>query len=142
MSLIYLDTMLFAYLLEDHPQLGQKVADTIHAILQRQDRLCTSVFTVGEVLAGPQRTHQWDALASARQFFHRPEIRLLPFELGTAELFAELRGRYALSTGDAIHLACASEARVDLFLTHDKRLAKKTIPGIGFLASLDSNVFQ
>lgn len=141
MSLIYWDTMLFAYLLEDHPQLGPKVTNTLQLTMERQDTLCTSVFAVGEVLAGPQRTHHWDLLGSARQFFHRPEIRLLPFELSTAELFAEIRGRHGVSTGDAIHLACASEARVDLFLTHDKRLARKTIPGIGFIASLDAKVF-
>lgn len=140
MSLVYFDTMLFAYLLEDHPQFAPKVVTTLQLIAERQDTLCTSVFTVGEVLAGPQRTSQWESLAGARQFFHRPEIRLLPFELGTGELFAEMRGRYVVSTGDAIHLACASEARVDLFLTHNKRLAKKTIPGIGFIASLDSKI--
>lgn len=141
MSLVYWDTMLFAYLLEDHPQFGMKVVNVLELLMDRKDTLCTSVFTVGEVLAGPQRTRQGDSLATARSFFHRPEVRLLPFDLATAELFAEMRGRYGVTTGDAIHLACASQARVDLFLTHDKRLAKKTIPGIGFIASLDAKIF-
>ena len=39
-----------------------------------------------------------------------------------------------------LHLACAAEARVDLFLTHDKRLAKKIIPGIQFIATLDTDI--
>lgn len=69
-----------------------------------------------------------------------PNRRLLEFKLSTAEIFAELRGRVGVSSGDAIHLACAAEARVDLFLTHDKRLAKKIVPGIQFVATLDSNI--
>jgi hypothetical protein len=45
-----------------------------------------------------------------------------------------------ISSGDAMHLACAAEARVDLFLTHDKTLAKKIVPGIQFIATLDTNI--
>jgi predicted nucleic acid-binding protein len=55
-------------------------------------------------------------------------------------MFAEIRGRAGIISGDAIHLACAAEARVDLFLTHDKRLAKKIVPGIQFIATLDTNI--
>ena len=138
MSVVYWDTMLFAYLLEDHPQFGPKVVRILERMTDRGDALCTSVFAVGELLAGAQRTDQWDALAKARHFFRGGRISLLPFHLSTAELFAEMRGRYGASPGDAIHLACAAEARVDLFLTHDRRLARKAIPGIAFISSLDS----
>lgn len=72
--------------------------------------------------------------------FRSPELRLLDFKLSTAEIFAEIRGGGGISSGDAIHLACAAEVRVDLFLTHDKRLARKIIPGIQFIAALDTNV--
>ena len=140
MSLVYWDTMLFAYLLEDHPEFRAKVAHIARRMEERNDTLCTSVFTVGELLAGPSRTQRWDEVSKARAFFRSPELRLLEFKLSTAEIFAEIRGRAAISSGDAIHLACAAEARVDLFLTHDKRLAKKIIPGIQFIATLDPQI--
>jgi hypothetical protein len=35
-------------------------------------------------------------------------------------------------------LACAAEAGVDLFLTNDRRLKGRSIPGIQFLAGLDN----
>jgi len=107
---------------------------------KRRDTLCTSVFTVGEVLAGPSRTRHWDEVSKVRNFFRSAELRLLDFKLSTAEIFAEIRGRIGASSGDAIHLACAAEARVDLFLTHDKRLAKRIVPGIQFIATLDSDI--
>ena len=36
----------------------------------------------------------------------------------------------SLSPPDAIHLACAAQARIDLFLTNDNDLIGKVIPGI------------
>ena len=140
MSLIYWDTMLFAYMFEDHPEFKSRVAQIARRMEERSDTLCTSVFTVGEVLAGPSRTQRWDEVSKVRVFFRSPELRLLDFKLSTAEIFAEIRGRGGISSGDAIHLACAAEARVDLFITHDKRLAKKIIPGIQFITTLDINV--
>jgi len=140
MSLVYWDTMLFAYLFEGHPEFKPKVAQIAHRMEERGDALCTSVFAVGELLAGPSRTQRWDEVSKLRAFFRSPELRLLEFKLSTAEIFAEIRGRAGISSGDAIHLACAAEARVDLFLTHDKRLAKKIIPGIQFIATLDTHI--
>lgn len=140
MSLVYWDTMLFAYLFEAHPHFKVRVAQIAHRMEERGDTLCTSVFTVGEVLAGPSRTQRWDEVSKLRAFFRSPDLRLLDFKLSTAEIFAEIRGRAGISSGDAIHLACAAEARVDLFLTHDKRLAKRIVPGVQFIATLDTDI--
>lgn len=57
---------------------------------ERGDTLCTRVFTVGEVLAGPSRTQRWDEVSKLRAFFRLPELRLLEFKLSTAEIFAEI----------------------------------------------------
>ncbi|HEV2201349.1 MAG TPA: type II toxin-antitoxin system VapC family toxin [Bryobacteraceae bacterium] len=140
MSLVYWDTMLFAYLFEAHPEFTVRVAQIARRMQERGDTLCTSVFAVGEMLAGPSRTQRWDEVSKVREFFRSPELRLLDFKLSTAEIFAEIRGRGGISPGDAIHLSSAAEARVDLFLTHDKQLARKIIPGIQFIATLDTNV--
>jgi len=140
MSLVYWDTMLFAYLLEGNREFKPRVAQILNRMEERGDTLCTSVFTVGETLAGPSRTSRWDEVSKLRAFFRSPELRLLEFKLATAEIFAEIRARAGVTAGDAIHLACAAEARVDLFLTHDKRLAKKIVPGIQFIATLDTHI--
>jgi hypothetical protein len=45
-----------------------------------------------------------------------------------------------VSPPDAIHLASAAHASVDLFLTNDRRLQGLVIPGIDFIAGMDVNL--
>ena len=47
-----------------------------------------------------------------------------------------LRSDRGLRPPDAILLACAGAARVDLFITNDERLQSKRVEGIHFLTSL------
>jgi hypothetical protein len=53
-------------------------------------------------------------------------------KMGKTELFI-YAGHTAL---DAIQLACAAHARVDLFITNDERLSTKSIPHIHLVSSL------
>ena len=55
MNRVYWDSMLFIYLLEANPVFGERVQRMHEAMLRRGDMLCTSVFTVGEVLTGPRK---------------------------------------------------------------------------------------
>jgi predicted nucleic acid-binding protein len=132
--------MLFAYLFGNHPEFGAPVARTLRRMKERKDTLCTCVFTVGEVLAGPSKTGDWAEFAAVKSFFQSPGIRLLDFDFPAAVLFAELRGKLGVTSADAIHLACAAQAKVDLFLTHDKRLARKIVPGVHFMTDLKSEI--
>ncbi|MBZ5491187.1 MAG: PIN domain-containing protein [Acidobacteriia bacterium] len=141
MSRIYWDTMLFVYWLEDHPVYAKRVRHILSKMEERQDRLCTSAFTAGEVLVGP---HKMKASAIAKQIrdvFESPFVEVLPFTLATADLYARIRANHGVSPADAIHLACASQAATDLFLTNDAALTNKIIPGIHFIAGLDTNLF-
>ena len=140
MSLVYWDSMLFIYQFDNHPDFAPAVERIVERMEARGDILCTSTFTVAEVLAGPWRDQAWDVVSKYRELFHSPDIRLLDFRLTTAEVFAEIRGRLGVSAADAVHLACAAEARVDLFLTHDRRLAGKVVPGIQFVADLAADI--
>jgi predicted nucleic acid-binding protein len=141
MSLIYWDTMLFVYLLEDHPQFGPKVHRILRRMNDREDTLCTSVFAFAEVLTGSIKGQDSGLAEDIRKYFRGNEVELLPFNADMAERFAEIRGRNNLSEVDTIHLATAAYSRVDLFLTNDKRLQRLTIPGISFIAGLDGTVF-
>ena len=66
---------------------------------------------------------------------------VVPFTIEAADRYAQVRGSMGLAPADAIHLACAAEARADLFLTNDKRLVGKFVPGIQFIAALDTTLF-
>lgn len=141
MSLIYWDTMLFVYLLEGNPQHAQRVQRIAEQIDRRGDRVCTSVFTVGEVLTGPLKAGKPEMAEQLLEEFRNPRIELLSYSLTAAQRYAEIRGALRVSPADAIHLATAAEAGVDLFLTHDRRLSKLVVPGIPFIAGLEVNLF-
>jgi uncharacterized protein len=141
MSRIYWDTMLFIYWLEDHPQFAKRV-DAIHSRMkERGDKLITGAFTFGEVLTGAYRqgaTHLADELQRVLQSV---VAEVVPFTVETAGHYARIRAMSGISPADGIHLASAAQATTDLFLTNDSRLIGKTVPGIQFIASLDTQLF-
>jgi predicted nucleic acid-binding protein len=140
MSRVYWDTMLFVYWLEDHPQFAQRVQEIHSKMEQRKDLLCTSAFALGEILVGPYKLKAADVGQVIREHFKTSAIELLPFDAQTAELYARIRADHNVSPADAIHLATAAQANVHLFLTNDRRLSRLTVPGIHFIAGLDTNL--
>ena len=140
MSRIYWDTMLFIYWLEDHPRYGDRVQQIFERMRDRQDQLCTSTFAVGETLVGFHKRGAVETAARVRSFFRQASVEVIPYRLETAALYADIRARTGVPSADAIHLACAATAGTDLFLTNDKNLVGKVIPGIQFIAGLDTNI--
>jgi len=67
-------------------------------------------------------------------------VELLPFTVETAERYARIRGDNRVSPPDAIHLASAAHAGVNLFLTNDHRFARASDSGIDFIAGMDVNL--
>ena len=141
MSRIYWDTMLFVYWLEDHPRCAKRVRHILSKMKERQDQLCTSSFTVGEILVGPYKMGASETTRQLREVFKAPFVEVIPYTIETADLYAGIRAQHGVSPADSIHLACAAQARIDLFLTNDAALVGKVIPGIQFIAGLDSNLF-
>jgi uncharacterized protein len=140
MSRVYWDSMLFIYWLEDHPQYAKQV-DAIHSRMkQRQDRLITGAFTFGEVLAGSYRKGRAELADQFRTLLRSVVAEIVPFTVETAEHYARIRGALGATPADAIHLASAAQAGTDLFLTNDKSLVGKIVPGIQFIAMLDTQI--
>lgn len=141
MSRIYWDTMLFVYWLEDHPVYAKRVQRILAKMEERQDRLCTSAFTAGEVLVGPYKMGDPATASQILGVFKSSFVEIIPYTLTTADLYASIRAGHGVSPADAVHLACAAQAGTDLFLTNDNSLTKKVIPGIQFIAGLNTNLF-
>ena len=140
MSRVYWDSMLFIYWLEDHPQYAKQV-DAIHSRMkQRQDRLITGAFTFGEVLAGTYRKGRADLADQFRTLLRSVVAEIVPFTVETAEHYARIRGALGTTPADAIHLASAAQSGTDLFLTNDKSLVGKIVPGIQFIAMFDTQI--
>lgn len=141
MSLIYWDTMLFIYWFEEHPLHTDRIRHILKRMEQRKDELCTSSFALAETLVGPYKKGAREMVERIREAFRPPFVQLLPFTSDAADQYARIRAELLISAADAIHLACAAQARVDLFLTNDRKLLGQIVPGIQFIANLDSNLF-
>lgn len=141
MSLIYWDTMLFVYLIEEDPVHGEIVERLLHKVVERRDTLCTSIFTRGEALVGAYEKNNQIAAQRLRDYLRPPHIDLLPFTAETADHYALIRATNKVSPADAIHLASAAAAGVDLFLTNDRSLQRMIVPGIQFVAGMDVDLF-
>ena len=132
--------MLFIYWLENNPLFAKRIA-TIHSRMQqRQDQLITSAFTFGEVLAGAYRQGVPHKADEIRGLMLNVASDVVPFTLEAADHYARIRGTLGIAPADAVHLASAAAAGTDLFLTNDNALIGRVIPGIQFIAGLDSNV--
>jgi predicted nucleic acid-binding protein len=132
--------MLFIYWLEDHPQYAKQV-DAIHSRMkQRQDRLITGAFTFGEVLAGAYRKGRPELADQLRTLLGSLVTEIIPFTAETADHYARIRGSLGASPADAIHLASAAQAGTDLFLTNDKGVLGKIVPGIQFIGMINTQI--
>ena len=140
MSRVYWDPMLFIYWLEEHPQYGRRVDGVYSRMKARQDQLLTGSFTFGEVLAGFYRRGLADRAKEIRWRMQELVTEVVDYTVETADRYGQIRASLGLAPADAIHLASAAQAETDLFLTNDKRLLGKFVPGIQFVASLEDDV--
>jgi uncharacterized protein len=140
-SRVYWDTMLFIYWLEDHPHFAKRVGAIYSRMQERHDQLITGAFTFGEVLAGAYRKGVPEVEDESRRLLQSVIAEVVPFTIKTADRYAQIRGASGIAPADAIHLASAAEAGTDLFFTNDKKLLGKIVPGIQFIASLDTQFF-
>jgi len=108
---------------------------------ERNDQLITGALALGEVFAGAyQRGASRERIQAVKAAFEDLVSEVILFTAETADIFGQIKGSLKIPSADAIHLACAASAGTDLFLTNDKNLVGKVVPGIQFIAGLDSNI--
>ena len=136
MSRVFWDTNLFVYLVEGHGR-AKQVAALRQRMIEREDELLTSALTLGEVLVKPMEAGNQE-LQQRYENVITAGATVLPFDARAAPRFAEIRRDRSIRAPDAIQLACASMAGVDLFITNDDRLSRKRVRGIHFIQPLDN----
>jgi predicted nucleic acid-binding protein len=133
--------MIFIYWLEENPQFGKRVDAIWSRMQERNDQLITGALAFGEVFAGAyKRGANKERIQEVRAALEIAVSGVIPFTSETANLYGRIRGSLKISSADAIHLACAASAGTDLFLTNDKNLVGRVIPGIQFIAGLNSDI--
>ena len=136
MSRIFWDTNIYIYLLEDYGPWSALATNLRVKMLDRGDQLVTSALTLGEILVKPTAAGDTELCRKYMQGLTTVSL-IIPFDVEAAKRYAVLRCDASLRSPDAIQLACAAVARVDLFVTNDNRLHGKHIAGVQFIVPLD-----
>lgn len=137
MSRVFWDTNLFIYLIEDFGALSERVVALRERMLERRDELHTSALTLGEILVKPTEMAEESLVEQYRRAIESGAT-LISFDERAAVEYARIRRDRSIRPPDAIQLACAAAAGVDLFITNDDRLSQKNIEGIQFITSLEA----
>jgi predicted nucleic acid-binding protein len=135
MSRIFWDTNVFIYLFENHPVYHAEVQELRKKMLDRGDELLTSWLTVGEIQVESSTSPNRAATAVYKDAIVASS-QLLTFGEDAAESYRVIRNTTNVRGPDAMQLACAAAAGVELFVTNDKKLQSLRIPGIHFIASI------
>jgi len=117
---IYLDSCLLMYLVEDHALFGSKVAQAMTECADEEFAISPLVSL--ECLVGPLRAGDKGLAAVYKKAFS--QFRSLAMTEQVFEKAARLRAEHGLRTPDALHLACAQAGRCDALWTNDRRFGK------------------
>lgn len=115
--MIYLDTCIAIYLVEEHPAYHAQIETALRA-----GKLISSISPLVEMecLVLPIKTQRDDLIAKFDQFFAAHRRLSMPAEVYRRA--AELRARHSLKTPDALHLATAQYHGCAALWTNDNRL--------------------
>jgi len=130
--------MLFIYLLEKNPLYFKTVQRILERSYERNDQLFTSYLALGEVLVGAASSPMPRRAEEIRSLIDEMGFSLLPFVERSVAPFAQLRQVYRVKPADAMNLACASAAGIDLFLTGGKNLCKAHVAGVHFISNFET----
>ncbi|MDY0743555.1 type II toxin-antitoxin system VapC family toxin [Paucibacter sp. R3-3] len=118
--MIYLDSCLLIYAIEQDPVFGPPAVTAIASVPPLQ--LCVSPLVRMECLVKPMRDGH--VLLQRRFETALGELKLLEMTEPVFQQATELRARFGLKTPDALHLACAMHHGCSALWTNDDRLAK------------------
>jgi predicted nucleic acid-binding protein len=131
---VFWDTNVFIYLFEDYGPLTELAQNLTERIFQRGAEIVTSSLALGELLVVPRQESA--SRADSLETLLRSIATVAPFDIEAARHFAQIRADRRIAAPDAIHLACAAAAGVDLFVTNDSRLSRRIVPGVPIMTSL------
>ena len=120
MGLIYLDSCLVIYLVENRPRWGESITRAIARA--GEARFGVSPLVKCECLVGPMR--RGDSVLERAYSQLLDQFALLPMPQPVYPQAARARAHFGLRTPDALHLACAQHHGCDALWTNDDRLAQ------------------
>ena len=133
---IGLDTVVFIYLIEEHPRFLPIVAPVFSAVARTRLPVITSGVTLLETLVIPYRSGN-TALAARYEALLTTSrgIRFMDLDRPLLRIAAQLRAVFSIRTPDALQLAATLSGGCRVYLTNDRSLPR--IPGLEILRVSD-----
>lgn len=133
---IALDSAIFIYFIERHPEWLSIVRPIFHLAADGERDLVTSELSLAEVLVVPYRIGDFALAERYEALLTRSRrVSVVPIDRPLLRAAAQLRARYGLKTPDALQIAAALASGSTSFVTNDRRLPK--IPGLRILQLRD-----
>lgn len=117
-----LDTNIFIYYLQKHPQFGPTVKHLFLSLSKSKEEVVTSVISLTEILSIKAPASLINLLQ--HEFLSIPFVNIIPVNNGIAIEAARLRRKNNLSLPDSVQLATTLETGAKAFITNDGRLKK------------------
>lgn len=124
--MLYLDTNIVIYMVEQHPTFGPSVGVRLAAAQAAGNSLMISDLTRMECLVGPLRSGDTSLENHYRFFFTAANLRVVPITPAVCDRAARIRAAHRFKPMDALQLAAAVEHGANVFLTNDFRLSSFT----------------
>lgn len=122
---IGIDSMLFIYLLEDHPEFSDTVSSILKDVESGKMIGVTSVITQLEILVKPKKDHNLPAIEAYKSILSDfPNLEIVPVDNEIADIASTLRADYGIKTPDAIQVATSIKEECSVFVTNDLALKK------------------
>lgn len=121
--LVYLDSNIVIYLIEDPPDFGERAVARIAELRAQQDEVVVSDLTRVECRSQPLADGDHATLEDYDEFFNRSAAQVVDLTTAVCDRATEIRAFHRFKTPDALHLAAAIEAGCNRFLTNDHRLS-------------------
>jgi predicted nucleic acid-binding protein len=133
---VFLDTVIFIYLLENNEYFGERVASFIEYCTTNGISLTTSVITHKEFCIKPYKLGKNELITAFEKLCTDLDINLQDITLPVADTAARLRSKYQGLRGmDALQISAAIHSECDKFMTNDRRL--KPVNEIGVMLIKD-----
>jgi predicted nucleic acid-binding protein len=133
--------MVWIYSLEGSAEFGPLAQSIFRRLRAADHTILASHFLLAELLVVPVREQRTFTIASYRRMIlGSATTEVVPFSAETVMHFASLRAFHRTQSADSIHLALAASAGADLFITNDKELPKLTVPSIGKIVRMDTDL--
>jgi predicted nucleic acid-binding protein len=134
---VALDTAIFIYFVERHPEYVERVRPLFQKADSGDLELVTSALTLLEVLVVPYRVGDIPLAERYEAILTRGRgLRMVEIDRAQIRTAAQLRAMCGVRTPDALQLAAALSACCTAFVTNDRRLP--TLPGLRII-QLDSH---